>query len=51
MKIFIPLLVAFSISANPSFALGWGDCPHSKKGANQESSAEREVKTESSKEQ
>ena len=49
MKIFMTLIGALSICANASFAFGWGDCPHSKKGANQENTAEREVKSESAK--
>ena len=49
MKKVLSLVFGLSISAGPVLAWGWGDCPNSKKGANQETSNEKVEKPESSK--
>ena len=49
LKNIIPLLLLLSISSAPVFAWGGGDCPFSRKGANQDSSTEKVEETEASK--
>ena len=48
VKAVLPLVLVLSVSAGPALAWGGGDCPFSKKGANQESSTEKVENSESS---
>ena len=48
VKVILPLVLALSVSAGPALAWGGGDCPFSKKGANQEASTEKVENSESS---
>ena len=48
MKAVFPLVLALSISTGPVLAWGGGDCPFSKKDANQEASTEKVENSESS---
>ena len=49
MKKVIPLVFALFLSTGPVLAWGSGDCPHSRKGTNQETSNEKIEQPESSK--
>ncbi|WP_320676987.1 hypothetical protein [Prochlorococcus sp. MIT 1300] len=49
MKKVFPLIIALSLGIEPVLAWGWGDCPHSQKGPNQETSNEKVEKNKSSK--
>ena len=47
MKRIFSLLFALSISSSPVFAWGWGDCPHSQKGVDQEAKSEKAEQSQS----
>ena len=48
VKAVLPLVLALSVSTGPALAWGGGDCPFSKKGANQEASTEKVENSKSS---
>ena len=48
VKAVLPLVLALSVSAGPALAWGGGDCPFSKKSANQEASTEKVENSDSS---